>query len=491
MSGARRAPAETSGPATGTILSLLRQFRGMSRRDLARATRIPESRLGKIENAPGEPDARDLYALLSALGVRPSAVAETRALWRTLTGQSGPSGADAPTPDGSVGAEAEAAIVRAEGTPYAGDRARQREDAATIVRQHGSVYDFEGTLERWRRVERWTLAEHFARHAVSMIGDRRPETMHWLAERAVKVADGIVGDDPWIAKLRAYVWAHLGEVRAALGRFDTNEAFDRSAAYWQIGRAAAPFLLDESGAVWKRAAHLFDGTDSAAAYEALEEVLTISDGRVKLDAYLGLASIHVRCGRLARALDLTEQAAEFASRTFPNDEYTTLKLERDRAELLVDLGRIAEADATIKAAARGVRKRGSLAERTRTDWLRARVLGSQKKPALAIEILQTARQKVAAGNQPYEHALVVTELAHFLVATGASAEADALAADFQTITEGIRFVEVRRACGCFTDRAARGDLTLRFLERFRRYLRLAEHAPSLKFRDSLDLDVEE
>jgi transcriptional regulator with XRE-family HTH domain len=58
----------------GLAVRQLREKRGLSRAELARATEVPERRLRALEDGRLDPDYVLLVRLAKALGVRPSAV---------------------------------------------------------------------------------------------------------------------------------------------------------------------------------------------------------------------------------------------------------------------------------------------------------------------------------------------------------------------------------------------------------------------------------
>jgi tetratricopeptide (TPR) repeat protein len=329
--------------------------------------------------------------------------------------------------------------------------------------------------------QRWALCEALCLESQRLCAEDPPQATA-VAELALKVADLVVGEEAWRAKLRGFARAHIGNALRAQGDLPAAEkALLAANQLWDVGEDVPSGLLEEglllafqamlrwSQRRFEEAAELLDRASAAA-----------SSGKFRVQVLISRAKLCKELGDLEQAVAILQEA----SRTgIPDDDgRTVLCLQHNLVDGLSKLGRFPEAEALLPAAIDLSRKCGGEVDFLRLLWIEGRVAAGLGKMNEAITALRRVRGEFAARHMSYDTALVSLELSALYAEQGMMQDVKNLARHLVPILRARNVhPEVLAALTLFRQSAEREDVTAKFAQDVLIYLRKARYDPGLRF----------
>lgn len=309
-----------------------------------------------------------------------------------------------------------------------------------------------------------------------------PAAASTLADLAVKVADRVVGEAPWRAKVRGLAWAHVANALRAQGDFPAAErAFLSADRYWKAGEEMQNGLLEEGllfalRASLRRSQGRFE--DEAALLE--QASAAASSVKFRIQVLLSRARLAKERGKLDQAVAILQQANEIA---IPDDDgRVVLSIQHSLADNLSKLDRFPEAEALLPAVIDLSRKCGGEVDLIRLRWIEGRVAAGLGHRDAGVATLRKVRGELAARHLTFDTALVSLELAILYSEQGQAEEVKSLARHMVPIFRARNVnPEILDALSLFRQAAERERVSAELARKVLAYLRKARHNPGLRF----------
>jgi tetratricopeptide (TPR) repeat protein len=329
--------------------------------------------------------------------------------------------------------------------------------------------------------ERWALCEAVCLESQRLCAED-PVQAATVAELALKVAELVVGEEAWRAKLRGFAWAHVANALRAHHDFPAAERAFRSAnPLWAAGGKVQNGLLEE-GIVFAFTALLrWDQRRFDEALTLLDKAATAASSvKFRVQVLISRAKLLKEMGDLEGAVAILQEASDTA---IPDDDgRTALRVRHSLADGLSKLDRFPEAEALLPAVIDLSRKLGGEVDFLRLLWIEGRVAAGLGKTSHGVAALQRVRGEFAARHMSYDTALVSVELAALYAEQRQDQDVKNLARHLVPILRERNVdPEVLAALTLFRQMAEREQITTKFAREVLTYLRKARHAPGLRF----------
>jgi tetratricopeptide (TPR) repeat protein len=336
-------------------------------------------------------------------------------------------------------------------------------------------------LWRARASENWALCEVICLESQRHCADD-PEEAATLAELALKVANRVVGEAGWRAKVRGLAWAHLANALRAQGDLPAAEqAFLSADRCWKTGEGARNGLLEEGlpfalKALLRRSQRRFE--DEAALLE--QASAATSSAKFRVQVLLSRARLAKEMGDLEQAVAILRQASEIS---LPDDDgRVVLSIQHSLADSLSRLERFPEAAALLPPVIDLSRRCGGQVDLIRLLWIEGRVAAGLGDREQGVATLRRVRGEFASRRMSYDTALVSLELAVLYSEQGRAEEVKTLARHMVPIFQARNVhQEILAALALFRQAAERERVSAEFARRMLAYLRRARHNPGLHF----------
>lgn len=282
------------------------------------------------------------------------------------------------------------------------------------------------------RFRSWGLCEHIcseSERTAAVDAQRAVE----LARLAVVISSRIVEWQPaekhWLAELRAFAWAHLGNaLRASGGLLEAEAAFLESDRWWHEGEPDVGDILDYEAQILdmraslrraeRRFAEALDFSSRALAAAADERTLAV--------VLINRAVILGERGEPLAAIEALAKAELLVDRE--RDPRLFLCVRHNRLDLLSKVGAYDEAERLLPEVL-ALSETGSEVDCLRLSWIEARVAEGCRRRDEAERLLGHVARRFASLGLTYDAALAALELTVFLSETGRHEEVQSLAAE--------------------------------------------------------------
>jgi tetratricopeptide (TPR) repeat protein len=394
------------GPTFGKTIEILRTVRGLSQRKLAAISEISQSALSDYESDKKTPQYLRIERLLASMGFYFSAIDQTRAylslLYRTHVFARAEDRAEAP-----------GLFLRLKPYPLKAQQAIIREAKEFHV---------------------WSLAEFLALESVRIAAEDAEKALE-LAQLAVTTAEAIGGCTPWLSKLRAFAYAHLGNAYRIFGDLrKADEAFAKFSELWQAGKDDPTTLLDEARLIAMKAA-------LRREQRRFDEALRLLDQALALDKHAALRGVLLlskskaleEAGDAAEALTVLRSAGAFIDPVA--EPRLFLCYRQNLLLLLVELQAFTEAAPLLAEVTELSRRLSNRLDRVRLRWAEARIADGHRETDLAISLFNQVRADFISADMTFDAALVSLDLATLFAREGRPSEVKAMARSLVPIFE--------------------------------------------------------
>jgi tetratricopeptide (TPR) repeat protein/DNA-binding XRE family transcriptional regulator len=470
----------------GVAVTVLRWLKGWDQETLAAASGINLDSIKAIEQGRRRSSPKTLGPILASLGFSLEALAEVRALLRSLRARV-TSGAAVMPPPAAADLRGQilallappAAPVRPAG-PAAVAASRQ---AAPALWERFRACSEPGQLDLAREAAEFQTAgfvELLCEQSRKAAGDSAARALH-LARCAVLAAVAVPGSEGWRSRVQGYAQAHLANADRVGG--DLNAA-DRDMAHgkqlWQAGAGDDPGLLNAARVLHLEASLRREQRRLPEALALLDQALDIDRWGETPTLLMGKARALEELGRHEAAIALLHQVDARLDRQHQSRDLFVV-----RAQLvsnLCHLGRHAEAEVELAAPRALARQLGNRLDLLRVDWLQGRVAAGRGRAKEAIDALGRVRAAFIAQDNAYDTALVTLELAEVYATLGRTAEVKALARESAPVFEhqGVHR-EARQALELFRRAAEEERATAELVRRVVAYLYRSRHDARVRY----------
>ncbi|HZF08880.1 MAG TPA: helix-turn-helix transcriptional regulator [Thermoanaerobaculia bacterium] len=480
-------PVEEDAEEQKLLAHFLRGFRGLSQKQMARASGVSKSTISSIETGTHAPRKKSLARLASGVGIPyPWLAPILHFLARLRAGFN-------PWPAPWVPGEEPAREIA-----YAVETAVHLEEPRLQELAVGPAGPAAAEDELWLRLERCTPGER----RVLVLGARafRTQTLCQrlcaeskkatagaaplaveLADLALRLASLVPADEATRSGLEAQASAYLGNaLRVANKCKDAERALGRARQLLQAAPPGAPRFLTESRLLDFEASLCREQRRFDKALALLDEALAKGGageaGRILLKKAFTLEQMEA----YERAIAVLRQAATRAdARKDPRTlfgihfnlavNYCHLSQHRQAEELLPEIHKLAA-------------RLGNELDFLRLRWLEGRIAGGLGRREEAAQILTGVRDEFDRLDLPYDTALASLDLAALRLEQGRTEEVKALARRMvETFLDQGVHREAQRALALFRDAAEREAATVALVRKLLRYLNRAQHDPRLRF----------
>jgi tetratricopeptide (TPR) repeat protein len=327
----------------------------------------------------------------------------------------------------------------------------------------------------------WALSEHFSLQSTELAAEDTAAAVE-AAELAVAIAEALPGQSPWTSKVRWHAWAHLGNVRRAVGNLRTaDEAFRTAERFWQAGRRDPTHLLEEALVLAMKAALRRAQRRLPEALEFLEAALTADQRQTLRGTILISKSKAVEeLGDVDQAITLLLAAEPHVDRE--SDPRLYLCLRHNLAICLSKANRPEEAKALLPEVVALTRASGGELDHVRLHWTEARIAAGLGQPERAIELYNQVRSEFVRRGISYDAALVSLELATLYAERGCTDQVKALARHMVPIFQALDVHrEAHVALAIFRQAAEAERATAELVRRVLDFLFQARHNAGLSF----------
>jgi transcriptional regulator with XRE-family HTH domain len=457
-------------PAT---LAQLRELKGWTQEDLARASGVRASSICEYETGKTVPTDRSLGRLVAAFGLSlplfDVLCGLTRAARAAMSHGGAPPAGVSPEEiaDLAQGTSREVQEFLQATLPIAlaglaaawgagSDAPWTAEDRLAAPGLRAALAPFswaerKGLVQAGRRFRSWALAELYCADSVEAAADDPGEAVE-LAELALYIADRSPGDLGSRSSLRSSVLAFLGNARRVHGDLvGGREAFALSREAWPASGGGANGLLDGSRRLELEASLLTSERRSVEALALLDQALAICPRG-------SMARILVKRAKTLEELDDYEGAIAALEAASPlldaSDEHLLFAHRFNLAENLHQVGRHAEAEPMLPEVRELVDRLDKAVDRVRFRWLEGRIAAAVGRMGEAVAALREVREEFVELGIAYDAALATLELAALLAEEGKTAEVKALAAESAPIFAAQRVERERLGASTLFCRAA-------------------------------------
>jgi transcriptional regulator with XRE-family HTH domain len=480
-------------PPQGATLRFFRFSHGSSAEELAQAAGLSSpSLISEYENGSKSLSRERLEELLAPLDVPPEAI-DAALFSLELAGREAPASLATLSEEDRRGIGRAAArfgakaakAFRAEliATIRASRVEEERRRAAEVwdvlrqltPRERKTVVDVAGEHLGWAVCER--LCEESEK-----AGADKAERAAELAGLALRVAERTPG--PESSHLQGYAWAFMGNAHRIQGNLPgADEAFLRSARFWQEGEAAGPVPLDRT--------RLLDLEASLRKYQGrFEEALALLDqalartenARSKVRLLIKQATTLELQGAyqeavegLGKAISLLEESSE---------PRLHLGVRFNLAVNLLHLGRHDEAAALLPKVRTFAIELGNELDFVRILWLEGRIAKGFGRHEEALTLLSQVQGELSSRAIAYDSALVSLEVAILYLEKSRTGEVKRLAHQILWIlsAQSVRR-EALAALRLFCQAAELETATPNLVQHILSYLEVSRHAPEIPFKE--------
>lgn len=328
-----------------------------------------------------------------------------------------------------------------------------------------------------REYHHWALAEYFADQSILELS-RDIKRAISLACLAREVASRVTGSEGWRNCLLGYALAAEPNCQRVVGDLKAaRSGIERAKEFWRTGHDPECLLdparlLNIEGALYREE-------------RQFREALACLDRAAEVGRFPELALIQK--GFTLEVMGEYEKAIETLLRAMPlvNPETEPRQAYMLRFNLAVNYTHLEDYEAAIRLVEQ-VREtavaRGDAHEVIRVTWLEGRIAAGLGRNAVAVRLLDQARQEFAARNMWYNVALAELEMAPLLLAEGAVAQVRQMAADLVVKFEeqGVHR-EALAALTLFREAAEREEATADLARRVLAFLFRARFDEELRF----------
>lgn len=311
--------------------------------------------------------------------------------------------------------------------------AKSRAEASALLEKL-ERFDFpkqRGLIRDTERFRSWGLCELLCERSVAVAPADAARAVEY-AELAVMVSSLLrewqPAEEAWLAELRAYAWAHLGNARRVLGELrSAADAFRTADGWWLAGEKWAGDALGYGSRIMDLKASL------RIAERRFPEALAL------LDQALGEGTSPTVRGRiLLKKAKALEESGELESSIaalneasavveLSNDLHLLLCLRQNLLDNLTKADRFDEAAMLLPELILLGESHGGELDRIRLRWTEARIAAGGGEIARAIELLEEVKGAFEVRQVVYDAALVALELATLYAESGRLEEAKRLA----------------------------------------------------------------
>jgi len=477
----------------GLVLSLARQIRDKSQKQLAAAAGKADTEVSDLERGRRRFKPGQLEELFGMMGLSPRSIERIATTVREVRADGIAAGLGVELEE----REAIDAIARAWGQEHEDflrDALRRLAARWEGVEQRRAAPGLWERLRRFRpevrvrlvekrrEFQSWGLVELLCRESVEAAADSAAEAVT-LAELAIHVARHMPGEEGWRRRVEGFAWWHLGNARRVQGDHlpAADAAFETGDRHWHAGTDDAGRLdsirgldlkasLRQAQRRFPEALELLDQALAAQPAGVAAARLWVKRGKV-LEEQKDYAGA-VAALRRAEALCSLEEAPRLV-----------LCIRFNLAEYLFRLGRAAEGAELLPGVRALSAQLGFRLDQVRLRWLEGRIAAALDQVPEAIAALSEVRASFLDRMILYDAALVTLELAALLVRSKRHAEARQLARHLAEIFSGNEVPhEAARALRLFWEAAeAKKELSLDLLDRLRsEFQEISERLPHLE-----------
>jgi transcriptional regulator with XRE-family HTH domain len=470
-------------PPLSATLAFLRNERGWTQRELAKAAGMSVKVLSSWERGRTHPSRPLVESLVALMGHGPEAIdAGLFAVQqiRPATAESGASGG--PTEAERRAIERAVAVVgRAVADATRSElmrrnrllriqQAQEEADKLWEYLKNLPARDRRVLVKGGREYKSWALAVRLCEESSKAAAADSARAVE-LAELAVRTAELTLSEEPWRQRLQGFAWSFLGNARRVAGDLPgADQGFDHFHRLWRAPAPNDPGLLEDWRVFdleaslrreqrrWEQALRLHDQalTDAPAAKRGrilINKAMTLEQ---KGDHELAIATLT----RAAQHVDIRrEPRLGFA-------------LQANLALNLCRLNRFTEAEELLPKARRIAVQLGNGLDLVRLRGLEGVAAAGLGRPEEAIVALSQARSELVSRGIAYDAALVTMELAVVYLDGARHPEVKVLARQMAPIfqTQGVHRNAVEKE-------EATAELARRLVD----YLHRARYTPSLRF----------
>lgn len=324
----------------------------------------------------------------------------------------------------------------------------------------------------------WALAERLCHESERAAAGNATVAATW-SNLAWKVAELAPLGDVGRSRLKGYVLLFVANVERVRGNLHkAEEKFDRAQELWLAGAGGLDLL-----AFWR----LPDLKASLCrARRQFQEALQLHDDALALGPeaagriLLNKASTLEQMGEAEQALAVLGKAAPHVERD--GEPRQLFGLWFNRAAILCDLDRIAEAAELLPRVRELAEGLGNEPDLVRLRWLEGRVAAGLGRLDEAVAALEQVRQDFERLEMFYDCALASMKLASLYLEQGRTAEVKALVAEAEPVFRSLDIHREALAAFLLFRRAVEKETaTADLARRLFKYLQEARHDPELPF----------
>lgn len=479
-------------PPLSVTLTLLRSARGLTQKDLAEVTGIPNSILSDYEKGRRTLSREKLETVATAMKMRPEAIEVS--LFAVDFIQSQEESSDSPLEldkkerwavdrATAVAARQAAERTRSLTTQFLQARKVQkaREEAEKLWERLKKYTPRERRMlvEDAREFHSWALCERIcseSERAAAADAGRASD----LADLALRVANRVPGNDGWRSRVQGYAWAFIGNARRVASNLPgAEEAFNRAWKLWNSGHGDDLRILPEWRLLDLEASLRRGQRRLPEALNLLDRALAArpsEEGRILLKKAFTLEQI----GEYERAIATLTAAADVVDdRSEPR---MLCVLRFNLAVNLCHLGRYEQARVLIPEIRELASRLGNELDLVRLLWLEGRIASASGERDEAIVAMEHVRGEFTSRSLAYDMALVSLELAVLYLEDGRAGEVRILARQMAPIfqAQGVPR-ETMAAIRLFCESVEKDAATVELVRRLAEYLQRARYEPGLKF----------
>ncbi|HXO19102.1 MAG TPA: helix-turn-helix transcriptional regulator [Thermoanaerobaculia bacterium] len=480
-------------PPRSLALAILRKIRDWQQGELALAAGVAEDTVSKWERGRKAPDPETLERLAAVMGQPPSLVRQVLAWIAASQAETAPGGAggleeaqrrridELAEQSGAAWADLTRSFLTGLAGRKAAEEDRRRAREVWDRLRPASAQRRRMAVEEQPELRSWALCELLCAESVTAAADDARRALE-LADLALLVAGLVTGAKGWIAQLRAYAWAFVGNARRVAGDLPgADAAFAACHRLWRAGASGEGFPL----AAWR----ILDLEASLRREQRrLPEALALLDRALALCGdHAAAAHVLVNKAKTLEELERYEEAISSLHKAEAlvkegTEPHIVFALRFNLIVNLCHLGLHEDAEPLLPGVRELVARLGNELDRVRLSWLEGRVAAGLGRTEDAIHILLQVRGEFAARGIAYDAALASLELAEIYAAERRTGEVKALARQMAPVFQAQGVHREALAALTFFRRAAEAErVTVELARRLTEYLHRARHDPRLRF----------
>lgn len=466
--------ASSIDPDFGTILALLRNGRGWSQAELARASGDPASSISQYETGKKLPELKSLMRMLSAMEYGFSDLDRGRDFLLALRFR-----------QGSAGARQRAEMELPGRSDALSQQISSPESSLHAADLWGRLqkYPFpfqEALIREAQAFQNWALCERLCLESKQQASNN-PALAVQLGTLATQVAERVPGEERPRYRLRGYASALVANALRVQGDLKSaEEQFAEAEALWQAGEGCVVNLF-ESRLLDLKASLRRSQRRLPEALELLDRAL-VADERGSYTGHLLIkrAKTLEEMGEFETAIAVLKEAAPFVDSE--SDPRLFLCLKHNLADYLSKTQQYTEAESLLPEVKAICYRLGNELDMIRLRWVEGRIADGLGMTDQGIDILAQVRGEFASRSMHYDTALISLELAIIFAREARPDPVKALARHMTPIfqAQGVHR-EALAALALFRQAAESDNVTADLARRLLEYLHRARHDPKLRF----------